>query len=103
MAKTVLVPSGLTAAASEAGAEINKKALGSETTVLVIPNAEIKNMKLVKSLEDSRLLLKGVTKTIDNKTKKQKGGFFSMLLGTLRASLLGNVPQAKEKSDLVME
>ena len=103
MAKTVLVPSGLTVAASEVGAKINKKALGSETTVLVISNAEIKNMKLVKSLEDSRLLLKGVTKTIDNKTKKQKGGFFSMLLGTLRASLLGNLPQAKEKSDLVME
>ena len=48
-------------------------------------------MKIVQALEDSNILLKGVTKTIKNETKEQKGGFLSMLLGTLGASLLGNV------------
>ena len=48
-------------------------------------------MKIVKALEDSNILLKGVTKTIKNETKKQNGGFLSMLLGSLGASLLGNL------------
>ena len=47
-------------------------------------------MKIVQALEDSNILLKGVTKTIENETKEQKGGFLSMLLGTLGASLFGN-------------
>ena len=47
-------------------------------------------MKIVQALEDFNILLKGVTKIIKNKTKEQKGGFLSMLLGTLGASLLGN-------------
>ena len=46
-------------------------------------------MKIVQALEDSNILLKGVTKTIKNETKEQKEGFLSMLLGTLGASLLG--------------
>ena len=48
-------------------------------------------IKIVKSLEDSGLLLKGVTESVQNEVKEQKGGFFSMLLGTLSASLLGNL------------
>ena len=48
-------------------------------------------LKIVKSLEDSGILLKGVSETIKNEAKEQKGGFLSMLLGTLRASLLGNM------------
>ena len=48
-------------------------------------------MKIVQSLEDSNILLKGVIKTIKNETKEQKGGFLSMLLGTLGAGLLGNL------------
>ena len=48
-------------------------------------------MKIVQALEDSNILLKGVTKTIENETKEQKGGFLSMLLGTLGAALLGNL------------
>ena len=48
-------------------------------------------MKIVQALEDSNILLKRVTKTIKNETKEQKGGFLSMLLGTLGASLLGNI------------
>ena len=48
-------------------------------------------MKIVQSLEDSNILLKGVTKTIENETKEQNGGFLSMLLGTPGAILLGNL------------
>ena len=48
-------------------------------------------IKVVKSLEDSGLLLKGVTEIVQNEVKEQKGGFLSMLLGTLGASLLGNI------------
>ena len=48
-------------------------------------------IKIVKSLEDSGLLFKGVNKTIQNETKKQRRGFFSMLVGTLGASLLGDI------------
>ena len=48
-------------------------------------------MKIIKALENSSILLKGVSKTIENETKEQKGGFLSMLLGTLGASLLGNI------------
>ena len=47
-------------------------------------------MRIVQALEDFNVLLKGGTKTIKNETKEQKGGFLSMLLGTLGASLLGN-------------
>ena len=48
-------------------------------------------MKIVQALQDSNVLLKGITKTIDNETKEQKGGFLGMFLGTLGASLLGNM------------
>ena len=48
-------------------------------------------MKIVQALENSNILLKGVTKAIQNEVKEQKGGFLSMLLGTLGASLLGNL------------
>ena len=52
-------------------------------------------MAIVQALEDSYFLLKGVTKTIKNETKKQTGGFLSMLLDTLGASLLGNLLSGK--------
>ena len=52
-------------------------------------------MKIVQALEDSNILLKGVTKTIKNKTKEQKGGCSSMWLGTLGPSLLGNILAGK--------
>ena len=48
-------------------------------------------IKITEALENSGILLKGVTKTIENETKVQRGGFLSMLLGTLEASLLGNL------------
>ena len=52
-------------------------------------------MKIVQALEDSNILLKGVTKTYENETKEQKGGFLSMLLETLGATLLGNLLSGK--------
>ena len=52
-------------------------------------------MKIVQALEGSNILLKGVTETVKNETKEQKGGLLSMLLGTLGASLLGNLLSGK--------
>ena len=71
LAKSVLmIPLGLTAAATAAEVGIHKKILGSGTTALVISNEEMKDiMKIVQSLEDAGLLLKGITKTIENETK----------------------------------
>ena len=96
-AKSILIPLGLTASASAADAGIHKKILGSgNMTALIISNDEINDIiKIVKFLEDSGLLLKGVTETVQNEVKKQKGGFLSMLLGTLGASLLGNILAGK--------
>ena len=92
LAKKVLAPLGIKAAASAIDARIQKKMHGSGTTTLIISNEKINYiMKIVQSLEDSNILLKEVTKTIKNKTKEQKRGFLSMLLGTLGASLLGNL------------
>ena len=65
-------------------------------TTLVISNDEIEGIiKIVKSLKDSGLLLKGLTETVQNEVKEQRGGFLSMLLGTLGASLLGNLLTGK--------
>ena len=76
--------------------EYIKKILGSgNMTTLIISNDEIYDIKIVKSLEDSRLLLKRVTETVQNEVKEQKGGFLSMLLGILGASLLRNLLTGK--------
>ena len=62
----------------------------------MISNEEMNDIiKIVQALEYSNILLKRVTKTIKNETKEQKGGFSGMLLGTLRASLLGNLLTGK--------
>ena len=96
LAKNVLAPLGITAAASAIDAGIQKKIHGSGTTTLIISNEEMNDiMKIVQALEDSNILLKGVAKTIENETKEQKGGFLNMLLGTLGASLLGNMLAGK--------
>ena len=71
---------------------ILKKINGSGNTTLIISNKDMNDiMKTIQVLENSNILLKEVTKTIKNEIKKQKGGFLSMLLGTLGASLLGNL------------
>ena len=93
LAKSVLNPLGLTAAASAAD---TKEILGSGKTTLIISNKEMNDiLKIVQALEDSNILLKRVSKTIKNETKEQKGGFLSMLLETLGASLLANLLTGK--------
>ena len=93
--KSVIKPLGLlgliaTSSAIDAG--VQKKIYGSRTTTLIISSEEMNDiMKIVQALEDSNILLKGVTKTIKNETKEQKREFLSMLLGTLGASLLGDL------------
>ena len=98
-AKNILAPLGIIAAALVIDAEIQKKKKkinGSRTTTLIISNEEMNDiMKIVQALEDSNILLKGVTKTIKNETKKQKGGFLSIFGGTLGASLLANLLAGK--------
>ena len=65
-------------------------------TTLIISNDGIESItKIVKSLKDSGLLLKGVTETVQNEVKEQKRGFLNMLLGTLGASLLANLLRGK--------
>ena len=65
-------------------------------TTLIIMNEEMNDIKkIVKSLEESALLIKGVSQTIKNEVKEQKGGYTGMFLGTLGASLLGNLLTGK--------
>ena len=90
LAKNVLAPLGLTAAMSAIDGSIQKKIHGSGVK-LIIEQEDMKGiMKIIKVLENSGILLKGVSKTIKNETKEQRGRFLSMLLGTLGASLLSN-------------
>ena len=97
LADNVLAPLGMTAATSAIDAGFQKKIHGSGTTTLIISNEEMNYMmKIVQALEDSNILLKAVTKTIKHEAKEQKGGFLRMLLGTLGASLLGNLLAGKE-------
>ena len=90
LAKNVLAPLGLTAAMSAIDGSIQKKMRG-EGVKLVIEGDMNDITKIIEALENSDILLKGVTKTIENETKEQRGGFLSILLGTLGASLLGNL------------
>ena len=92
LAKNVLAPLGLSAAMSAIDGNIKKKMLGFGATTLIISNDEMDDIsKIVKSLEDSDVLLIGVSETIQHEAKEQRGGFLGMLLGTLGASLLSDV------------
>ena len=92
LAKNVLVPLGLSVAMSAIDGSIKNKMLESGTTTLIISNDEMDDiLKIAKSLEDSNVLLKGVSETIQHEDKEQTGRFLSMLLGTLGASLLGDL------------
>ena len=108
LAKSVLIALGLTAATPAADVGIHKKILESGRSfsstlhkrpldsTLIISNNEMKDIiKIDKSLEDSDLLLKQVSETVQNDAREQKRGFLSMLLGTLSASLLGNILAGK--------
>ena len=91
-----LAKSVLAAAALAIDAEIKKKKHGSGNMTLIISNEEMNDIiKIIQALEDSNILLKGGTKTIKNQTKEHKGGFLSMLLGTLGVSLFGNLLAGK--------
>ena len=83
----------LTAAASTTDAALNKKIPGpGNHTTLIISNDDMQGLlKIVKSLEDSGILLNGITETVKNEVKKQKDGFLSMLLGTLGDLLTKNL------------
>ena len=95
LAKNVLAPLGLTAAMSAIDASIQKKILGSGVKLIIEQEDMNDIVKIIEALENSSILLKGVTKTIKNEAKEQRGGFLSMLLGTLGTSLLGNLLTGK--------
>ena len=97
-AKNVLLPFGLSSGISAVDSAIQKEIYGSNrpsdsalrTTALIISNEEMEYItKIVKSLEESGLLIQEINKITKNKTKEQKDGFLSVLLGTLAASILG--------------
>ena len=91
LAKNVLAPLSLTVAMSAIDGSIQKKIHGSGVKLIIEQEDMNDIIKIIEALENSGILLKGVTKTIENETKEQRGGFLSMLLGTLGASLLGNL------------
>ena len=89
LAKSVLIPSATDAA-------IHKKMFWSGAAAIIIANEEINDiMKIVQSLEESGLLIKGVSEANKNEAKEQKGGFLSILLGTLGTSLFANLLTGK--------
>ena len=88
LAKNVLAPLGLTAAID---GSIQKKIHGSGVKLIIEQEHMNDIMKTIEALENFGILLKRVTKMIENETKEQRGGFLGMLLGTLGASLLGNL------------
>ena len=96
LAKNILAPLGITTAASTIDAGIQKKIHGSGTTTLRISNEEMNDiMKIDQALEDSDVLLKGVTETIKNKTKKREGRLLGTLVGILGSILLQNLLSGK--------
>ena len=96
LAKRVLIPLGLMATASATDAAIHKKMFGTDFTTLTIFNKDMNDIiKTVKPFEESEWSIKSVSETIKNEFKEKKGGFLGMLVGTLVASLLGNLSTDK--------
>ena len=95
LAKNVLAPLGLTAAMSAIDGSIQKEIHGSEIKLIIGEEDMQGIIKTIKELENSDILLKGVSKTIENEIKEQRRGFLSMILGNLGASLLGNLLTGK--------
>ena len=95
LAKNILAPLGLTAAMSAIDGSIQKKIHGSGVKLIIEQEDMNDIMKIIEALENSGILLKRVSKTIENETKEQRGGFLGMLLGTLGVSLLGNLLTGK--------
>ena len=87
--KSVFIPLGLTATSSATDAAVQKKTYRPGTTALIISNEELQDtMKIFKSIGESGLLIKGISETVKNEVKEQKGWFLGMLLSTSAASLL---------------
>ena len=96
LAKNVLAPLSVTAAMSAIdGGSIQKKIHGSGVKLIIEQEDMNDIMKIIEALKNSGILLKGVSKKIENENKEQRGRFLSMLLGTLGASLLGNLLTGK--------
>ena len=96
LTKSALIPLRSSASMSAADATIQKKIYGSGTTALIISNEEIEDMmKIVKSLEESALLMKGISEIVKNEAQKQKDRFLPMLLWILVGSVLGNALTGK--------
>ena len=95
LAKNVLAPLGLTTAMSAIDGSIQKRIHGSGVKLIVEQEDMNDIIKIIEALENSGILLKGISKTIENETKEHRGGFLSMLLGTLGASLLGHLLSGK--------
>ena len=95
LAKNVSAPLGLTAAMSAIDDSIQKKIHASGVKLIIEQEDRNNIMKIIEALENSGILLKGISKTIENETKEQRAGFLSILLGTLGASLLGNLLTGK--------
>ena len=95
LAKNVLASLGLAAAMSAIDVSIQKKIHGSGVKLIIEQEDMQDVIKIIKELENSDILLKGVSKTIENEIKEQRERFLSMLLGTLGASLLGNLLTGK--------
>ena len=91
LAKNVLAPLGLTAAMSAIDGSILNKIHGSGVKLIIEQEDMNDIMKTIEALENSGILLKGVSNSIENETKEQRGGFLSILLGILVGSLLGNL------------
>ena len=100
LAKSILIPLGLKAAAD---ARIHLKTSQFGTVTLIISIEKIDDiMNIVKSLKEFGLSIKGASETTKNEAKEQKGGFLSMLLGTLGASLLENLVTGKREDSFLM-
>ena len=96
LAKNVLAPLSVTVAMSAIdGGSIQKKIHGSGVKLIIEQEDMNDIMKIIEALKNSGILLKGVSKKIENENKEQRGRFLSMLLGTLGASLLGNLLTGK--------
>ena len=92
LAKSVLVLLVLNTVDSAKDTAIHEEILGSGTTTLILPNEDLNDIiKIVKSIEESGLPIKGISKTVENKVKEQKRGFLDMLAAKLASHLLGNV------------
>ena len=96
LGKGVLLPLRLLAGMSAAEATIKNKIYGSGGTALTIANEKMEDiMKIVKSLEESGLLVKGMNETVNNETKEQKVQFLPMSFGALAASMLGSASKGR--------